>query len=103
MAHRTSAHDDVDPILAWWWLLWIVANFIGRIALKLALKAEDAASYTNSALADSFSDGIHIPLNIVAVILVMRITSAYSENFSESPAAPPVADSTFGAAPPLSS
>jgi hypothetical protein len=102
VAHRTSAHDNLDPILAWWWFLWIVSNFIGRIAFKLALKAEDAASYTNSALADAFSDGIHIPLNIVAMILIVRITSAYCQNFSEIPAAPAVADSA-SAKPPQSS
>jgi hypothetical protein len=102
VAHGTSEHDDVDPILAWWWILWLGSQFIGRIALKLGFKAEDAASYTNSALADLFSDGIHIPLNIVAVILISRITSAYSENFSEILAAPPVAASTFSAEPPLS-
>jgi hypothetical protein len=76
--------------------LWLGSLFIGRIALKLALKAEDAASYTHSAVADALSDGINIPLNIVAVILIRRITRAYCENVSEIPAAPPVSVETIG-------
>jgi hypothetical protein len=103
VAHRTSAHDDVNPILAWWWVLWIASLFIGRIALRLGLKAEDAADYTHSALADALSDGIGIPLSIVAIILITRITSAYCENFSEIPAVPPVADSTFSGEQPAAS
>lgn len=86
IAHRRAPSGD--SILGWWWFLWIVSNFLGRIALKLALRAEDAQSYVRSAVADIASDGIAIVLNVVALMLVTAIASAYGRNYVEPAAAP---------------
>ena len=81
VAHRGTPSGS--SILGWWWFLWIVSNFLGRLTMKLALKAEDAQSYTISAVADAASDGIDIVLNVVALILVTVIARAYCMNFVE--------------------
>ena len=87
----TVAHKGTPggvSILGWWWFLWIVSNVLSRLTLKLALRAEDTQSYTNSAIADAVSDGIDIILNVVALVLVTVIARAYCVNYVEPCAAP---------------
>jgi len=81
VAHRSAPSGN--SILGWWWFLWIVSNFLGRITLKLALRAENAQSYARSAAADMVSDGIDIVLNVVALMLVAAIATAYGKNYVE--------------------
>lgn len=86
VAHRRT--PSAGSLLGWWWFLWIVSNFLGRLCMKLALRAEDAQSYTSSAVADAVSDGIDIVLNVVALVLVTVIARAYGTNYVEPCAAP---------------
>jgi len=105
----TVAHKGTPggvSILGWWWFLWIVSNVLGRLTLKLALRAEDTQSYTNSAIADAVSDGIDIILNVVALVVVTAIARAYYKNYVEPCAAPnggpatPLRDSDVTGSPP---
>lgn len=79
VAHRGAV--PASSLVGWWWCLWIVSNFLGRIALKLSLRANDAQGYSQSALAQILSDGLDIPLNLVALMLVTAIAKAYADNF----------------------
>ncbi len=81
VAQRGAAQDA--SLVGWWWFLWIVSNFLGRITLKLTLRANDAKSFSLSAVAQIFSDGLDIPLNVVALMLVIAIARAYERNFVE--------------------
>jgi hypothetical protein len=94
VAHR--GRPGPSSIVGGWWILWIVSNFLGRLTMKLALKAADAQSYTTSAVADAISDGIDIILNVVALMLVTAIARAYCVYYVE-----PVAASNGGAATPV--
>lgn len=77
-------------ILGWWWFLWIVSNFVGRIVLRAATHAENAGDYATSSLVYLLSDGIDVALNVVALVMVTRIAEAYANNFvAESPAVDP--------------
>jgi hypothetical protein len=93
-------------LLGWWWCLWIVSNLLGRMALKLALRAKDAQGYTHSAVASVFSDALDIALNIVALMLVTAIAQAYAANYVEPIASPnggpetPHSDSLASEGPP---
>jgi hypothetical protein len=86
VAHRATPTDG--SILGWWWFLWIVSNVLGRLCMKLAFRLEDAQSYANSAMADAVSDGVDIVLNIVALMLITRISRAYCKNYVEPSAGP---------------
>jgi len=77
--NKTTTHS----LVSWWWFLWIVSAIVGRLAAKLSMRAETTEDYAISALTYVASDGIDIILNIVALILVTRIETAYYENFSE--------------------
>ena len=85
-AHRGAAGGG--SLIGWWWGLWIVSTFLGRIAMKLALRAKDAQGYGRSAIAYILSDALYIALDIVALMLVTAIAQAYTENYVEPAASP---------------
>ena len=74
-------------IVGWWWALWLIINFFGRLAIKIVMRADDAAGYTASAMDYVVSDGLEVALTIVALMLVTRIGMAYSKNIVEQGAA----------------
>jgi Domain of unknown function (DUF4328) len=74
-------------IVGWWWCLWIVSAVLGRLALRLTMRAETAEDYARSTATDMASTVVEIILNIVALMLVTRIGTAYSRNFVEQRAA----------------
>jgi hypothetical protein len=86
VAHRGAVGSG--SLLGWWWTLWIVSNFLGRIALRLALRAKDAQGYAYSAAANVFSDALDVALNVVALMLVTAIAKAYAANYVEPAASP---------------
>lgn len=81
VSHKNQAMTD--PIVGWWWTLWLISNFLGRLAFKLVIRADDAAGYAASAITYIVSDGLDVILNIVALLLVTRIWTAYSTNIIE--------------------
>jgi hypothetical protein len=81
IAHRGRPSNS--SILGWWWFLWILSILIGRIALKLTLKAENAQSYTSSAIGDGAANGIDIILTYIAIMLIMAVSKAYCSNYVE--------------------
>ena len=74
-------------IVGWWWALWLVSNFLGQLAFRFAMRADDAAGYTASAMTYVVSDGLDVALTLVALMLVTRIGMAYSKNIVEQGAA----------------
>lgn len=79
-----SAHQEwavKSSILGWWWFLWLTSSYVSRIAAKLILNADTLDGYTAATLAYLMSDGIDIALNIVALMLVLKISKAYEENY----------------------
>lgn len=86
MAHRgTSTHSS---LLTWWWCLWLLSNYVGRVAMKLTLRADTAPARAQSAAAYVASDAVDIALNVVALMLVTAIAKAYSSNYVEEPVSP---------------
>jgi Domain of unknown function (DUF4328) len=74
-------------IVGWWWCLWIISAVLGRIAFRLTMRAETAEDYTISTAVDLASTGVNIILIILALMLVTRIGTAYSQSFVEQSAA----------------
>lgn len=78
--------DTTHAIVGWWWALWLISNFLGRLAFKLVLRADDASDYATSAMTFIVADGLDVVLNVVALTMVTRIGEAYSRNIVEPPA-----------------
>ena len=87
---RVSHKNELTTydLLGWWWFLWIVSSFLGRLTFRLTMRADDMESYAASALVMIVSDGLDVILNIVALTLVDRIAMAYSRNIVEQAGAP---------------
>ena len=64
-----------DSILRWWWFLWILSLLADQTLINYALNAHEIQGWIRVTLASSISDFIHIPLDIVAILLVNRIFS----------------------------
>lgn len=61
-------------IVSCWWLFWIISTFFGMLR-------DDSESYVSKE--DMISAVLSLALNIVLLILVTRIASAYSKNIIE--------------------
>ncbi|MCC6908278.1 MAG: DUF4328 domain-containing protein [Phycisphaerales bacterium] len=80
------SHKDEDAphsILVWWWSLWLISAFLGRLAFRLSIRAEDANDYAVSALAYVVSDVFDVFLALVALMMVKSIGEAYARNYLE--------------------
>lgn len=73
-------HNAPHPgILPLWWALWIISNFSGQIAMRTAVRAESIAQLKASNAAAFVSDLIDVPLGIVAIAVVAKLTTWQSE------------------------
>ncbi|MBK9941554.1 MAG: DUF4328 domain-containing protein [Kouleothrix sp.] len=81
ISHRNAATDHA--LVGWWWALWLISNFLGRLAFRLVLRADNVSSYAASAIVYIISDGLDIILTIVALAMVTRIGNAYAQNIVE--------------------
>ena len=81
VSHKSIIADHA--LVKWWWALWLVSNFLGRLAFKVVIRADDASGYATSAMTFIISDGLDVVLNVVALTMVTRIGEAYSKNIVE--------------------
>ena len=81
VSHRSKITDS--SLVGLWWGFWLVSNFVGRIAFKFVVRAEDASGYATSALVYAVSDVVDVILDFIAIGLVASIGQAYSDNIAE--------------------
>lgn len=62
-----------------WWTLWIISNFAGQLSMRLGLRAETVGDLRASMLLDIVIGLIDLPLCIVAILLVRRISAMQRE------------------------
>jgi hypothetical protein len=89
VAHREPSYGNA--LLRGWWTLWLISNFLGQIAFRVALNTDDAATNAFSAAIDLAAAVFDILLTIVAILLVTRIGNACATNYPDQqpPAVPP--------------
>jgi hypothetical protein len=75
-AWHNAPHPGILPL---WWALWIISNFSGQIAMRTAVRAESIAQLKASNAAAFVSDLIDVPLGIVAIAVVAKLTTWQSE------------------------
>ena len=98
VSHKSEASNHA--IVGWWWITCLISNFLGRLAFKLVMRADDASGYAASAMRYIISDGLDVVLNVVALAMVTRIGTAYSRNIIE-PTGAAYGDSAVASPPPL--
>lgn len=81
VAHRGG--EKGIAILGWWWFLWLVSSSLARLAMRIALRENNAQGYVHSAIANLASDAMDVILNIVAIMLVTAIAKACAQNYVE--------------------
>ena len=97
-SHKSNTTDH--SVVGWWWALWLISNFLGRLAFKLVMRADDASGYAASAMTYIISDGLDVILNVVALVMVTRIGIAYSQNIVD-PTGAAYGGSAAASPPPL--
>jgi len=70
---RAWTTQEVSPIVSRWWALWLLSNFLGQLALRLAFRAETPSALMNSEIVSLLSDLVDIPLCLAAIQLVTGI------------------------------
>jgi hypothetical protein len=98
VSHR--GHTASHAVVGWWWALWLVSSFLGQLAFRLGMRADDASGYAESAMTYIISDGLDVILTVVALVMVTQIGAAYSQNIVE-PTGPAYGGSAAASPPPL--
>ena len=62
-----------DPLLGWWWALWLISNFIGQIVFRTSMGADTISSLKFSTTASIVSGILDIPLYMVALSMTATI------------------------------
>ena len=90
----TVAPDDIDSvgvptILRWWWGLWVASSIWGNVAFRLSLDAETTRQLVRAHAATIAGLAIDVPLTIVLVRIVARLSTMQSQVLASLPDAEP--------------
>lgn len=82
-SHRPFHWVDqpVSGLLAIWWSLWLLANFVSRMGAKLLARTEDIAVMRGASWLLAAGDGLNLGLHLAAIILVSRIAQAQAAHW----------------------
>ena len=81
-------------LVGFWWGFWLFSNFVGRIAWRIARRAETPDQLSNAAMAGAFSDLLIFVAAALAFLVVSEIDRMQEEkaarlNVSAWPSPPP--------------
>ena len=65
--------ETVPALVGWWWGLWIVANVMGNIVVRLNMAADDVDSLRIATQISIVSSVVHVALVIAVVMVISRI------------------------------
>jgi hypothetical protein len=72
--------ESTSPLLGWWWAAWLVGGFVGAFLLRLVFRdAQDLETLQMRSIGYLVGDGIDIVAAILAIVVVMQITSRQEE------------------------
>jgi hypothetical protein len=83
--------QSVDPILGWWWLLWITTSILSITVGKLSL-AEDIGGLVTATSMNMVSDILEIPLCIIVISLVTKVTEMQKSHLKQKVVLPTISD-----------
>lgn len=61
-------------LVKWWWAMWLISTFIARVAGRISMSAETTDELVRAAVVYIFSDILDLVTNILAFMLVKRLT-----------------------------
>jgi hypothetical protein len=73
--------EDTPPVIMIWWVLWLIVEFLDRGAFRAELYAQTAPELSNLANLELVTAALSIPLYLLALYIVRRITRDQSENY----------------------
>lgn len=62
-----------SPIIAFWWVLWIVSGLLGQVLLRMSFQAETLSEILTSSWLTFVADAFEIPTAILAILVVRGI------------------------------
>lgn len=71
-----------NPLLVWWWFFWITSNIVSQISFRMWRYAESVDDYLRSDIADMVAQLFSIPLDLLAIALIGRITAAQMASYT---------------------
>jgi Domain of unknown function (DUF4328) len=66
----------ISALLSWWWLLWLVGNFLGQAVLRMSLRAKEIDELMTVNRIYLVSDALDIALALVTLALINAIYRA---------------------------
>jgi hypothetical protein len=70
------AEVAVGSVLAGWWTLWLVSNFLGQMSFRMMTAAKDLAGLKSATHVQIVSEVVDVVLCLVAIALVSQIANA---------------------------
>jgi hypothetical protein len=67
--------QPVPGLLRWWWGLWLAANIIGNISLRLEMNATTVGETAISGGLSLLQDIANVPLDVLFIFVVRRLTA----------------------------
>jgi hypothetical protein len=66
---------DGGVLLGWWWTLWIASSIISNASFRLSLRSSSAETLLTVNTIDLISNLLEIPLALVFIMMVRKLTS----------------------------
>jgi hypothetical protein len=73
--------EDTPPVIIIWWVLWLIVEFIDRGAFGIGLRAQTVPELFNLTIIQLVAAVLSIPLYLLALYIVRRITRDQSESY----------------------
>jgi Domain of unknown function (DUF4328) len=74
--------DAVDPIVKWWWGIFLVVNELGRILLRTSLRSDTIDQALNGNLLTIFLDGSYILAAGITILFVRSLTQRQEQKYA---------------------
>jgi hypothetical protein len=72
--HRSGAGPNRTTLLAFWWGVFLISNWIANLAARLAFSGDSLEELRNSSIATLVSDFLGIPGAVLAILVAIALT-----------------------------
>ena len=79
---KNNMNPDLEfstKAVGWWWVFWIISNFLGQVVFRVTMNAETADELADSTLINMISNVVGVPLALITI----KVISDYSKYDSQ--------------------
>ena len=76
--------QPAPPLLGWWWFLWVISTLLGNASFRAEMRAEDLDQLITTSGITLASDVALIPLCVVFLIVLTRISAMQARHVAAS-------------------